>query len=205
MAQLSDEQLVELAKIPDGQTWYTKGEALNRACWNWALYGCEGGPDDDPAKLFDLINATDDNLDECKGLVPELWREYLVQLRQLKINGVATVDIVQRIFEISASIAGLNCTDSPTNYKLCMHWPTENGVTYEHWWIEVAGNITTEIIPAWGSIMIYRNRAKDAADYSQVSVFLKELKQAHIEQIMGVVLLPDSAETPPIRGGHGWS
>jgi hypothetical protein len=225
MAKLSAHQRQLLNNIPVGQTMTIQGAARNEACRVFALTGGQGG--NEVVKVFSIVNAMDGQmlniaLGEAAIAVGEAALDNATirwaQRQYDKFNGnqyrysaggrlyapsagkYNAQYVAEKIIKRSIEASGLSMTSSGTDYYLCMHWPTADGVAEEHWWLEVHG-YTIEIIPRWHDIMIYSPRGADPGHYSQVRVGLKGLLQAHIARINHVLTNGQRIATP----AGGWS
>jgi hypothetical protein len=194
-----------LAAIANGSTMTTNGAATAEVCWNWTLYGNGGNPRD-PESLFSLINLANGDpyglLNNMRQGVQGYWEKRWAnrQLRKAGSGGKYTPQyMVTKIMKRVIGQAGLSLAGAPTDYRVCMHWPTADGITYEHWWLEVCG-VTVEKISRWHDCMVY-TRGADPGHYSTVRLYVNGLHQRQINRIQNILDNGAVIPTPP----GGWS
>ncbi|WP_137938794.1 hypothetical protein [Chitinivorax sp. B] len=224
MPALSAADLLLLQGIPPGQTRTVNGAARNEACRNFALTGGITNGGDWVAYQFGLVNlgrgddnplvaairaeggdqAVDQLVQNSRDQVAGYWDRRWSDRQRTKLGqgGKYTIQyITEKIIRRAVERCGLTIENGHApNYYLCMHWPTDDGVAEEHWWLEVYG-YTVEIIPSWHDLKIYSPRSADPGHYSQVRVPLRSLHQRHLNRIHHVLANGQYVATPV----GGWS
>ena len=201
MARLSAAEVTELQTI-GASTRTLEGTATSEPCWSWALYG--GGTPRDPVDLFAIANV--DNLAQslgAPGLRGQLLTAAIAQSRlpgrltvaeltwaqrqnaKFRRGGKYTVDyLFEKIVKRAIDRAGLKVADAPGDYFVCMHAPTADNITYEHWWLEVHG-YTIEKITLWRAPYIYQ-RGPEAEHYRAVRIPVTG-HQCQVDKIVSIL------------------
>jgi hypothetical protein len=201
--------------IPANQTkQITGGPNESLPCWKWALHG-DSAAYTDPAHMFAVINAgvvgdpfglLADELAEVPGGFggSRTWTDR--QRTKVLSGGKYTENyMVDKVVKRLVKKAGLSIVPAGgTNYKLCMHAPLADHITYEHWWLEIrsAASVwyTVEKIPSWHGCHIYI-RSPDPGHYRTVRYFISGIQDAQRTAIQNILNNGTYIPTPP----GGWS
>ncbi|MGH7122519.1 MAG: hypothetical protein ACREFP_26610 [Acetobacteraceae bacterium] len=221
-------QITTLHQIPAGQIKTIQGAARNEACRDFALTG--GTANNMVAKIFGIVNAEDAQMlnvaiaeaqaNTFGGALNHnsiTWAQrqhdkyhgnpyrYAPGGRQhTPAFGKYNVQyMVEKIVNRAIDECGLTraWTSIGTNYWLCMHWLTTDGVVEEHWWIEAYG-YNIEIIPSWHDLKICaaNEQDPDPNHYARVRIGLRSLVAAQIARIDNA--LTNGMLIPTNQGGR---
>lgn len=129
----------------------------------------------------------------------------------------AIIKYTKKVFNRIVKQAGYT-EDRTGPYQLSMHWGLRDGVTYDHWWVEVLKGerglprnalreaVTLETIPSWKRILVYgpRERDEEAIGFGLVTMRVKKIKQEHVDRLTHL-LQPRNLNYGTLRHGEGMS
>jgi len=222
MPQIPENILRKIARILPLHYLDGPQDFENLACWNFALTGASDNGID-PQPMFDAIGIVGDALQD---LSPAQKREFVIQahqaiqakhgdqahaisqaLKQIHTarhgGHIDNLEAGRRVMRKAIEHSGLHAyvTDEANPpYYIGMHWETNAGVSYNHWWIDIrvvreGGRIdyyTVETISSWHSLAIYLPPQRDISGndrpgYQAVRFGLTELTQNHVDRITTAV------------------
>jgi hypothetical protein len=174
-----------------GKNEYIEGPDDNRekACFNWALMSLTGiGVW--PEKVFDYFNKPSsimienvptekggEWLKQNKAMLDTLLNEWAEDVPE-QANPVATEQITKALIKAN----GFTITNDETPYKIAMHYPVTQGVTFEHWWITVDDKVI-DMLPDRKDIYI-KVQEEDHTGRSVIRVNVQKLKQEQVNHIL---------------------
>lgn len=200
-------------KADTNKNYYLPKAEEGAACWNWALSAL-GTTDPTPSEVVDWLHSPADSqlpasLANANGSTAAVVKE-LTEIKELMlVNRLSTMDngydanwasvarkvtvteqLTARMIRALVALNGFTIVDaSTTKYAVCAEYKIADGVSWEHWWVELNGTVVETfpkqmfILNMTGLRQVDRMGVDQRATYRVVTVPVKELLPGHYRRI----------------------
>jgi hypothetical protein len=195
--KIPDEKIKVWKEIEKGLAIKYKKDKNDEACFNWALTGLKNDGVQ-PSLILDYLNGMS-KIGELKNKVSKENRKALIKLaKEMKNAGIQVIQTMEKknkssphkkIIEMIKQAGQIIVKehqfeivkDEETNMVIVMQSKLTNGVSWEHWWIEVEG-IVLETFPTNDFIQVTPDRQHDKEkNYINTRFPVKSLKKEHVD------------------------